>query len=92
MIDAALDQIDHTRQRRALRMPRRFQTMPMFTRLAAAAVIGVVAVGGAFYLIQPGQPAVGAPGPTAGATSPSHRPRRRPRRRPTPTPQPGPRP
>ena len=69
VIEAALDQIDHTRQRHALRMPRRFQTMPMLTRLAAAAVIGVVAVGGAFFLLKPGQPAVGGPGPTAGATA-----------------------
>ena len=65
VIDAALDQIDHTHQRHAMRMPRRFQTMPMITRLAAAAVIGVVAVGGAFFLLKPGQPAVvGGPGPT----------------------------
>lgn len=61
VIDAALDQIDHTRQRRALRMPRRFPTMIMPIRLAAAAVIAALAVGGAFYLLKPGQPAVGGP-------------------------------
>jgi hypothetical protein len=37
VIDAALDQVDHTDQRRAVRMPRRFQTMNMPTRVAAAA-------------------------------------------------------
>jgi len=63
VIDAALDQIDHTRQRRALRMPRRFPTMTMPIRLAAAAVIGALAVGGAFYLLKPDQPAVGGPSP-----------------------------
>jgi len=46
-------------------------TMPI--RIAAAAVIGVLAVGGAFYLSQPAQPAVGgpspAPTPQASATS-----------------------
>jgi hypothetical protein len=63
VIDAALDQIDHTRQRRALRLPRRFPTMTMPIRLAAAAAIGALAVGGAFYLLKPGQPAVGGPSP-----------------------------
>ena len=65
VIDAALDQIDHTRQRRALRMPRRFSTMTMPIRLAAAAVIGVLAVGGALYLTRPGQPGGRWSGPGA---------------------------
>lgn len=64
VIDAALDQIVHTRQRRPLRVPRRFPTMTTPFRLATAAVIGVLAVAGAFYLLQPSQPAVGPPGPT----------------------------
>jgi hypothetical protein len=59
VIDGALDQIDHIHQRRAMRLPRRLQTMPMLTRLAAAAVIGVVAVGAALYLIKPGPSGVG---------------------------------
>lgn len=46
VLDAALDEIDHTHQRRRLRLPRRLQTMSMPVRLAAAAVIGVIAVGG----------------------------------------------
>ena len=69
VIDAALDQIDHTPQRRVMRMPRRFQTMPTITRLAAAAVIGVLAVGGAFYLIKPSQATIGGPSPTPSATA-----------------------
>ena len=70
VIENALDEIDHTRQRHALRLPRRIQAMPMLTRVAAAAVIGVVAVGGAFFLLKPGQPAaVGDPAPTTAATA-----------------------
>jgi Tol biopolymer transport system component len=69
VIDSALDQIDHTQQRRALRMPRRLSTMNPFTRVAAAAVIGVLAVGVAFYLIRPGQPSVGTPSPAASSSS-----------------------
>src|SRR5450759_3444704 len=69
VIDAALDQIVHTLQRRAMRMPRRFSTMNMLTRLAAAAVIGVLAVGVTLYLVQRGQPAVGGPSPTPGVSS-----------------------
>ena len=37
--------------------------MTMPTRLAAAAVIGVIAVGSAFFLTRPDQPAVGGPSP-----------------------------
>jgi len=71
VIDAALDQIDHTRQRRAVRMPWRFSTMKLLTRVAAVAAIGVLAVGGALYLTRPGQPAIGVASPTAapGASS-----------------------
>ncbi len=69
VIEAALDQIDHTRQRRPVRaLPWRFQTMNIYTRLAAAAVIAVIAVGGALYLLKPGQQSVSGPSPTAGAT------------------------
>jgi len=89
VIDAVLDQIDHTPQQRAMRMPRRFQTMPMPTRLAAAAVIGVVALGGALYLLKPGQPAVvGGPGPTSATSASPSAPAPTPL--PTPTPKPSP--
>ncbi len=90
VIDAALDQIDHTQQRRALRMPRRTWTMNMPTRLAAAAVIGVLAVGGALYLMRPGQNEVnGGPGPTVTA-APSVTPAPTPTPLPTTTPKPSP--
>jgi Galactose oxidase, central domain/Kelch motif len=86
VIDAALDQIDHTRQRRALRMPRRFSTMTMPIRLAAAAVIGVLAVGGALYLTRPGQPAVGGSGPAPSASASASQSAATPSPTPTPTP------
>jgi hypothetical protein len=69
VIDAALAQIDHTPQRHPLRMPRRFSTATMFTRLAAAAVLAVVAVGLALYLVRPATPLVGAPSPTAAGSA-----------------------
>ena len=71
VIDAALDQIDHTRQRRALRLPRRFSTMTIPIRLAAAAVIAALAFGGAFYLLNPDQPSVGGPTPGPATQQPA---------------------
>jgi hypothetical protein len=67
VIDNALEQIDHTQQRRVMRVPRRFSTMNMPARVAAAAVIGVLAVVGTLYLTRPDQPAVGGP-PSASPT------------------------
>ena len=43
--------------------------MNTYSRIAAAAVIGVLAVGGTLYLIGPAQRAVGPPGPAVGASS-----------------------
>lgn len=68
-IARAAIQIDHTGQGRALRLPRRMATMNRSTRFAAAAVIAVLAVGGAFYLLRPSQPSVGGPSPTSGLSS-----------------------
>lgn len=89
VIDAALDQVDRTPQRRAVGMPRRFQGMPMFPRLAAAAAIGVLAVGGVFYLLRPGPSGVigvPTPSPTAViATTPSPTPVPAPTAKPDPT-------
>jgi galactose oxidase-like protein/Kelch motif protein len=68
VIEAALRQIDHTPQRRALRAPRRLSTMTMPFRLAAAAVIGALVVGGALYLTRPSQNGVGS-SPTPRASS-----------------------
>jgi hypothetical protein len=68
-IARAAIQIHHTRRGSALRLPRRIATMNRSTRFAAAAVIAVVAVGGAFYLLRPGQPSVGTPSSTPAASS-----------------------
>jgi hypothetical protein len=65
VIDAALDEIDQTSQRRVVRMPLGLRTMPPSLRLATAAVVGVLAVSGAFFLFQRGQPGVSGPNPTA---------------------------
>ncbi len=51
------------------RVPRRLPTMSTPIRFAAAAVIGVLAIGGAVYLTRPGQPAVAGPGPTASSSA-----------------------
>jgi len=80
VIDAALDTIDHTPQRRAGGLPRRIQAMRMLTRLAAAAAIGVLAVGGALFLSRAPSD-VGSQSPTPGVSASPSEPA------PTPTPQ-----
>jgi Galactose oxidase, central domain/Kelch motif len=67
-IARAATQIEHARQRRAVRVPRRIATMNLYARLAAAAIV-VIAVGGAFYLLRPSQPTVGTPSSTPNASS-----------------------
>jgi Galactose oxidase, central domain/Kelch motif len=75
VIDAALEQVNHIHQRRVLRVPLRFMPNPLITRLAVAAVVGVLAFGGALYLVQRDQSAVGGSTPTPGVTaSPSQAP------------------
>lgn len=69
VIDAALDQIDHTRQRRSMRAPWRFPTMTPPFRLAAAAVIGALVLGAAFVFAGGTRPAVVAPTPSPAATT-----------------------
>ncbi len=69
-LDTVLAAFPSIPQRRTWRAPRRFQTMSVPIRLATAAVIGVLVVGGALYLARSAQPSVGMPGPTP-ATSPS---------------------
>jgi hypothetical protein len=64
-VEAALLRIDTTPQDRDLPIPRRFTQMSMPARLATAAVIGALAVGGVFYLLGPGRSSnVGAPIPS----------------------------
>jgi len=81
VIEAALDTIDHTQQR-AGRRPRRIWAVPMLTRLAAAAAIGVLAVGSAFFLSRAPSD-VGTQSPTPGVSASPSEPA------PTPTSPPG---
>jgi hypothetical protein len=100
VVDTVLDEVHRTRQRGVFG-PWRTRLMSR-TTLAAAAVIAVVALSGAFFVIQRGQPAgVGGPGPTAGSSaspsqaavaSPSATPSATPSPTPTATPSPTPTP
>jgi dipeptidyl aminopeptidase/acylaminoacyl peptidase len=68
-VESALLRIQTTPQERDLRIPWRLPTMTTSARVATAAVIGVLAVGGAFLFFgRPGQPALGGPGPSQSAT------------------------
>lgn len=55
-LERALDIVQNTRQERDLGIPWRFTTMTMATRAAAAAVIGVLAIGAAAFLLKPTTP------------------------------------
>jgi hypothetical protein len=69
-VERALLLIESTSQERDLRIPRRFTTMPMQARIAAAAVIGVIALGGAAIYLGRGSDAdVGGPSPSAAPPS-----------------------
>jgi len=75
-VEAALLRIDTTPQERDLRIPWRLPTMFTPARVAVAAVIGVLLLGGAYtFLGRSNQPVVGAPGlgaspsPSLGASS-----------------------
>jgi Tol biopolymer transport system component len=69
-VEAALLRIETTPQERDLRIPWRLPKMTTPARVAAAAVIGVLAVGGAFfYFGGPGQSSVGVPGPSQPANA-----------------------
>ncbi len=65
VLDAVVDEIHLTRQRRAVRAPWRFHSMTTPMRLGAAAFVGVLAVGGLLLITRPGQPAVAGPSPNA---------------------------
>jgi hypothetical protein len=67
-VEHALQRIQTTSQERDLWIPQRFQTMSLSARLAAAAVIGVLAVGAIYSLWRPGGN-VAVPGPTATPTA-----------------------
>ena len=81
-VEAALLRIETTPQERDLRIPWRFTVMTTPARVAAAAVIGVLLVGGAVYMLSPGsRSGVGAPGPSPSAVVDARHRRHRPRRR-----------
>jgi hypothetical protein len=72
VVDAVVDEIHVTPQRHALRLSWRFPSMTTPARIAAAAVVGVLAIGGALYVLAPGVSGPGGPGPTVSPTpSPS---------------------
>ena len=64
-VEAALLRIDTTPQERDWHVPWRLPKMTTPARVAAAAVIGVLAVGGALFVLSPGRSGVGGPGPIA---------------------------
>jgi hypothetical protein len=72
VLESALTTIDTTPQRRALiRLPRRFQTMNTFTKVAVAAV-AVIAIGGVgLAVLRPGQAPPGIGGPGSPSSSPA---------------------
>ena len=70
VIDAALADIARTPQRRAVRVPWRFPTMPALSRatgIAAVALVAAVGAGGLIYLNSPGGDG-GSPTPTTPPT------------------------
>lgn len=75
VLDAVVDDIHQTRQRRVMRVPWRFQSMTISARIAAAAAIAALLVGGALYVGQRDQSNVGNPSsaptlsPSASATA-----------------------
>jgi hypothetical protein len=74
VLEVVLAALPSTPRRPASRVPRRLIAMPTSIRwsVAAAAVVGVLVVGGALDLNRPSQPAAGGPSPTPGlSTSPS---------------------
>ena len=70
VVEAALRQIDATPQERDVRVLRRID-MPTIARVAAAAAIGVLLVGGTLFTLGRSDQSVGAPSPTPSAPSPT---------------------
>jgi Tol biopolymer transport system component len=71
-VDAALLRIQTTPQERGLRAPWRLTTMPTLARIAAAAAIGVLLLGGAFVFFgRPNESTVGPPSTSAPTAPPS---------------------
>jgi hypothetical protein len=75
---------------RAGRVPWSFHVTQLQLRLATAAVIGVLAVGGSFYLFQRGQSNVGTASPSPSGSAVSSQPAALPTSKPSPMPLTGP--
>jgi hypothetical protein len=78
-VEAALLQIETTRQERDWHVSWRLPNMTAPFRAAAAAVLGVLVIGGALVVLRPGDSSVGGPGPKPSSTptpvtSPAHSP------------------
>lgn len=71
VVEAALLTVETTSQERDLRIPWRFPNMTIQMRVAAAAVIGVLAIGGALLLFGRNSSQIGAPSPSAAAPTAS---------------------
>ena len=67
-LEAVLHRIETTPQERDLRVPWRLPKMTTPARVAAAAMIGVLAIGGAIYAFGPGGSSFGGPGSAPSAT------------------------
>jgi hypothetical protein len=70
-VERALDIIQTTRQERDLRILRRISIMNKTTRVAAAAVVGVIAIGGAAFLLRPTAPDAATRPPASPIATPS---------------------
>ena len=71
-VEAALLRIETTAQERDLRIPWRLPTMLTPARLAVAAVIVALAMGGTVLIVnRPNQATVGGPGPSASSSTPA---------------------
>lgn len=66
---AALERIQTTSQERDLRIPWRLPKMNLITRLAGAAIVGVLAVGIAWFALRPGSSVGVTPTPTPPASN-----------------------
>ncbi len=70
-VEAALLRIDTTSQERGLRIPWRLPNMNPIAKAVLAAAIGVIAIGGALYVVRPATGPGGLPTPSPSPTRPA---------------------